>query len=222
MRDTFTVEASRELAKSLWREGKYEEAREVLAPVVNLPDVPRSLAIATSCVLSVVEQAAGRPRRAIEVLRSSERLVRAIPDKVLLGQWLNTMGINHRLIRQHDPALDYLLQAVDAHAEGRAFEYAAMSRGNIGNLFIDMSEPDIALGYADEALRGCELPENVAATLEIKARALLMKGRLDEAEDCALESVRLLEACDRPALLAESQRTLGAIRFAAVAGRVRG
>ena len=213
------MEATRELAKSLWREGKFDEASAVLAPVVNLPEVPRALAVATSCVLSVVEQCAGRPRRAIEVLRASERLVKAIPDKVLLGQWLNTMGVNLRLVRDYDGAYGHLSAAARAHTEGRAFEYAAQSRGNIGNLFIDTSQPGLALAYLDAAIRSCATPEVVAQFMESKARALLMEGRLDAAEACVLESLRLLEGLDRPALTAESLKTLGAVRWAQMTGQ---
>jgi tetratricopeptide (TPR) repeat protein len=215
MLDTFTIEARRDLAKALWREGKFAEARDALSPVSRLEGVPRALSIATSCILSVIEQSSGRPRAAIAVLRTSEGLVKATGDHVLLGQWLNTMGINHRLIRRHDDALNFLTEAVDAHESGRAFDYAAQSRANIGNIFLDLGQSDAAHSFLDEALRRCEAPEVIAQVLESKSRALLIDGRLDEAEGCAMESVRLLEAADRPALLDESLKTLGAVRYAA-------
>jgi tetratricopeptide (TPR) repeat protein len=220
MRDTFKVEASRELAKSLWREGKFDEAREVLSPVIALPGVPRDLVIATTCVLSIVEQCGGRPRKAIEILRVAEGLVVATRDAILRGQWLNTMGINLKLVRDHDSALTHLTAAVESHELGKAFDYAAQSRANIGNLFIDLEKPDIAHNYLDAVLCRCETPEIIAQALESKARALLMEGRHDEAEKCALRSVALLEeAGDKPALLDLSYRTLGKVRFVRVHGR---
>jgi tetratricopeptide (TPR) repeat protein len=215
MRNTFKIEASRELAKSLWREGKFDEAREVLAPVARLVGVPRDLTIATSCVLSIIEQCSGRPRAAIAVLRASEGLVRATTDMVLLGQWLNTMGINHRLVRSYEPAFSYLIEAVEAHERGGAVEYAAQSRANIGNLFLDLGQTDAALSYLEEALRRCETPEAVGQVLESKARALMLEGKADKAEGCARTAVAVLNGAGVTGpLIDAAYRTLGVVTFA--------
>lgn len=217
---SFEVEASIELSKSLWREGKFADATRVLLPVVSEARHARSIA-GLHLMLSILQRHAGSPFSAKRTLAAAERWVRECRDDVLSGKLANAYGLACQQIREYDSAFDHLRRAVSFHERGGARLYAAESRGNIGALLIAMDAPAEALPHLDRAIREC-VPAAAAQFLESKARALLALRRYDEARSAAHESISLLRReTNARALLDVTLRTLGLIDYEEAAGDLR-
>jgi tetratricopeptide (TPR) repeat protein len=226
--DARKVAASQtDLGVCYWREGAFEEARVVLRAALEglaREDAEqRALALTR---LAIVELSAGCNRAAVEVLAEAAPHVEASGSDIIKGNFhaeranafvaLADAGDAEMLDRalvEHTAASFHLEQA--GHTR-----YLANNENNLAILFNRAGRQEEArehLARARKLHASLKDAVIVAQCDETLARVLVAEGLYDEAERVALSAVRVFEAGDRQALLAEALTTLGVAR--ARAGR---
>lgn len=214
------AEAQSDLALCYWREGAFNEARDILREVItDLGDNENDLRATALIRRAVVEKTAGRYSEALSLYKEASPVVEAANDHALkgsfhmgLGTLLNCLGVAEEQTQYVDQAL------IEFAAAGFHFEQLGHAQqcgrveNNLGFLYV-------SIGRFPEAHRHINRARVIFVSLgdqgltaqvdDTRARAFLAEGRLLEAERYARTAVKTLDKGDECSLLVEALTTHG-------------
>lgn len=199
------------LADSLFREGRFDDARDVLRDEINAGEGAAILEAAL--LLAKVEHAAKRPRAALRVLSDYQPHFDAAGDR--LRAWFHmTRAATYHLAADSDPTyidrafLDYE-QGIDFQKKSGETAEAGCAENNLALLLARFGRFDDAHEHFRRARSlFAGLPVKLAEVDETTARVLILEGKFYEAEGYALEAVSVFRRYDERRLLNEARRTL--------------
>lgn len=214
------AEAQSDLALCYWREGAFNEARDILRKVISELGNRENVIKATALVrLAIVEKSAARYTEAFHLYQEAAPLVQATSDPAIIGSFhmgfgtlLNRIGLAENRFEHMDLAL-IQFTAASVH-----FEQAGHTRqrgrveNNLGYLYTTIGRFPEAHQHINRA-RAIFLSlgdqGHVAQVDDTRARALLAEGRYRQAERYARAAVRTLDRGDECSLLVEALTTHG-------------
>ena len=214
------AEALTDLAYCYWREGAFDEARDVLRDALSRlterDSYQRGVAIVRS---AIVEKEATRYNDALHILTENAALFEAVSSDALKGKFHSELGSVLIVLSEIESREDYRDRAlVELAAASHYFEraghnrYRACVENNLGFLFSQIgnyAEAHEHLNRARRLLVDLKDHVHVAQVDETRARALLAEGRSAEAERVARKAVEVLEKSGHSHLLAEALTTHG-------------
>ncbi len=214
------AEVRSELALCYWREGAFNEARDILVQVIDeVRDVDNELLAKSLLRRAIVEKTAGRYVAAFDIYREAARVIEREAGHAHRGELHNGLGTLLNCLGHAEGREDYIDRSlVEFAAASFHFEHAGHKRYqacvdiNLGFLYFTLgrfAEAHKNLDRARDLL--VEIDDNVhlAQVNDTRARTLLAEGRLREAERFARSAVQTLEKGDEQALLAEALTTHG-------------
>lgn len=217
------AEARTDLALCYWREGAFDEARLILAEVLNqLDDGNNDLKGLVLVRSGIVEEAARRLNDALRIYTSAAATLEESEDHALSGKFHNGLALVLRDLATAEGRNDCVDQALIEYAAASFhFEQAGHTRyqasveNNLGFLYFTLGRFSDAHEHLDHA-RSLFLQINdqvhLAQVNDTRARTLLAEGKLREAEKFAQSAVRTLEKGGEQALLAEALTTYGIVQ----------
>ena len=216
------AEARSDLALCYWREGAFDEARDLLRQVMEELEESHVEARATAMIRSaIVEKTAARYTEALSIYQAAAPLVDAIDDDALKGAFHNGYATLLNICGLTDPQHDRVDQAlIEFAAASYHFERAGNQRfrarveNNLGYLFHTIgkfADAHTHLDRARELFRKLGDHGSLAAVEETRARTFLAEGRPKEAERAANQAVQSYERGGEQALLAEALNTHGIV-----------
>jgi DNA-binding NtrC family response regulator len=214
------AEAETDLAYCYWREGGFEEARDILHDVRgrlgNTQGEIKALALLRS---AIVELSANRNNDALRLLTDAAPLIEASSNYALKGKLHMNLACVLDNLSNDEQRQDYRDRALVECAAASFYleqaghtRYRARNENNLGFLYFKAARFIEAHEHLDRARRlFVSLKDSgvVAQVDETRARAMLAQGRSVEAERVARLSVRTLEKGDERFALAESLATHG-------------
>jgi tetratricopeptide (TPR) repeat protein len=213
------LEGQTELANCYWREGGYDEARDILTGVIDQLSIDSELKAKAVLRLAIVERAANRFHDALRILTDYASLFEKINNHTVKGGYYNGLGLVFKNLAASEKREDYLDRAfVEYAAASVNFEqaghtpYCALVENNLGCLFFKagrFKEAHEHLNRARHLFSTLKDKGSIAQVDDTRARALIAEGRNSEAEDAARAAVRVLEQGGRQSLLAEALTTHG-------------
>ncbi len=214
------AEAETDLAYCYWREGGFEEARDILQDalgrIANTEGELKANALVRS---AIVELSANRNNDALRLSNDAATLIEASSSHALKGKYHSNLGIILKNLSEGEQREDYRDRALIEFAaaifhleQAGHIRYRARTENNLGSLYLKAARFIEAHEHLDRARRlFISLKDSgvVAQVDETRSRALLAQGRNTEAERIARLSVRTLEKGDERFALAESLATHG-------------
>jgi CheY-like chemotaxis protein len=212
------AEAFADLGICYWREGAFDEARINLeSALANLtvhnPELKAVIAIRTG----LVEIAAHRLSDALRIFNECAPIVESLTDDAVKGTFHNLFAVLLRRIARLENRDDFLDRALIEYAAAAFhFEQAGHIRFqgcvdiNLGFLFFTLGRFPEAHQHLDRArdlFIAISDSVHLAQVNDTRARALLVEGRLTEAEQFSRSAKKTLEKGDERALLAEALTT---------------
>jgi CheY-like chemotaxis protein len=214
------AEAQTDLALCYWREGSFNEARDVLAEVLSR--IKNSASELNAVVLmraGMVEITAHRLSEALRFYYQAADLLETSQDHALKGRFHNHFAVLFNNLGTAEHREDYIDRALIEYAAASFhFEQAGHKRYqacvdiNLGFLYFTLGRFSEAHSHLDRArslFLTIEDSVHLAQVDDTRARTLLAEGRLHEAERFARAAVSTLEKGDEQALLAEALTTHG-------------
>jgi tetratricopeptide (TPR) repeat protein len=225
-------EARTELAYCYWRQGSFDEARDILREVVErLADSAGEVKLVAVIRSAIVERTSGRYHDALRIHTQHAHLfegegVRA----VLKGKFHNEYAVVSGVIGTSESREDLTDNALVEYAAASYYfeqaghlRYCACAENNLAMLYLTLGRHREAHEHLDRArplLLGLKDEAHVAQVDETRTKVLLAEGRAGEAEKVASAAVRALEKGDEQAILAEALTTHG-VALARTGHRVR-
>jgi CheY-like chemotaxis protein/Tfp pilus assembly protein PilF len=214
------AEVRSELALCYWREGAFNEARDILVHVIEeVRDSDTELLAKALLRRAIVEKTAGRYVKAFEIYREAADVIEREGSHGPRGELHNGLGTLLNCLGHAEGREDYIDRSlVEFAAASFHFEqaghtrYQACGENNLGFLFFTLDRYSEAHKHLDRARRlFIELDDDMhlAQVNDTRARTLLAEGRIREAERFARSAVNTLEKGDEQALLAEALTTQG-------------
>src|SRR5437763_4721972 len=214
------AEAQSDLALCYWREGAFNEARDILREVItDLGDNENDLRATALIRRAVVEKTAARYSEALSVYKEASPLVAATSDHALKGSFhmgfgtlLNCLGIAEEQTEYIDQAL------IEFAAAGFHFEQLGHAQqcgrveNNLGFLYLTIGKFPEAHTHINRARTIFVSLSDQGLTAQVddtRARAFLAEGRFLEAERYARMAVKSLDKGDECSLLVEALTTHG-------------
>jgi CheY-like chemotaxis protein/tetratricopeptide (TPR) repeat protein len=215
-----TAEARIELGYCYWREGAFNEARDLLRDSLTyLTDKDAGLKATGLLRLAVVEHASFRLNDALHLLTDAAPLFEACDNCTLKGRFHAEYGTVLKNLGAVERRGDYVDRAlIEFAAASYHFEqaghrrYQACVENNLGMLFCTAGRYEEAHEHLDRAqalLTSMRDVVHLAQTDETRARVLLAQGRCAEAERLVRGAAEQLERGGEQALLAEALTTQG-------------
>jgi CheY-like chemotaxis protein/tetratricopeptide (TPR) repeat protein len=216
------AEAQTELAVCYWREGAFNEARDLLKAVLDrLPDKAGELKAITLSRLAMVEGSAKRFNDALRIDTEAAPLFEKSTNDVLKGKFHNGFGFVLRNLGASEQREDYIDRAlIEYEAASYYFEqarntrYQACVENNLGFLFGTIKKFREAHEHLDRAqalFTQLKDKAHIAQVDDARAGVLLAEGRIAEAEKIARCAVNTLEMGGEQSLYAEALTTHGII-----------
>jgi tetratricopeptide (TPR) repeat protein/CheY-like chemotaxis protein len=217
------AEARTDLALCYWREGAFDEARLILAEVLNeIDDGNNELKGLVLVRAGIVEEAACRLNDALRIYTSAAATLDESKDHALSGKFHNGLALVLRDLATAQGRNDCVDQALIEYAAASFhFEQAGHTRyqasveNNLGFLYFTLGRFSDAHEHLDRARNlFIQIGDQVhlAQVNDTRARTLLAEDKLREAEKFAQSAVKTLEKGDEQALLAEALTTSGTIQ----------
>jgi CheY-like chemotaxis protein len=214
------AEVRSELALCYWREGAFNEARDILVQVIEeVRDSDTELLAKALLRRAIVEKTAGRYVKAFEIYREAADVIEQEHGHGSRGELHNGLGTLLNCLGHAEGREDYIDRSlVEFAAASFHFEQAGHRRYqacvdiNLGFLFFTLGRYSEAHKHLDRARNVLvEIDDNVhlAQVNDTRARTLLAEGRVRDAERFARSAVQTLEKGDEQALLAEALTTQG-------------
>ncbi|HEX7313254.1 MAG TPA: hypothetical protein VF297_05010 [Pyrinomonadaceae bacterium] len=209
-------ETWRQVALSLWRESRHEDARLLLEDCLKRADeISTERIVALSNTLAVVQWSEGEHEKGLRLLLAVEPLLDSVSLE-LRGKTYNNRAILRVELQQYVLASEDYNRALKYYRKTEASRAAHEVLNNIATLYVFTDEPLKAYPYLDSLLSECDDMLIVAQAEDTRALALLAEARYREAYDAALHSLILLKQFpeeEKP--LQNSLRTMGeiSIRF---------
>ena len=214
------AEAQMELGHCYWREGAFNEARDLLKEALSqLPDKAGDLKAVTVSRLATVEKVTNHLSDALHLLIEAAPLVAASSNHTIKGRFHNEYGTvlenlaraEHRNDHIDHALIEYAAASVHFEQAGHA-RYQAYVENNLGFLFGTINKFAEAHEHLDRAqalFTSMKDKAHIAQVDDTRARVLLAEGRVVEAEKFARIAVQTLEEDDQQALFAEALSTHG-------------
>jgi CheY-like chemotaxis protein len=214
------AEARTDLALCYWREGSFNEARDLLTDVLrHTSDSETELKAIVLMRAGMVEITAHRLSEALRLYYQASALLEKSLDHALKGRFHNHFAVLFNNLGTAEHRDDYIDRALIEYAAASFhFEKAGHRRYqacvdiNLGYLFFTLGKHSEAHKHLDRARSlFIEIDDSVhlAQVNDTRARTLLAEGRIREAERFARSAVQTLEKGDEQALLAEALTTQG-------------
>jgi CheY-like chemotaxis protein len=215
-----TAEAQMELGHCYWREGAFNEARDLLKEVLNqLPDEAGDLKATTLSRLAIVEKVSNRLNDALRLYMEAASLFEASSNYTLKGKFHNEYAQVLRKLGAVERRDDYIDRAlIEYAAASYHFEQAGHTRyqayveNNLGFLFGTIrkfAEAHEHLDRAQALFTSLKDRVHIAQVDDTRAKVFIEQGRISEAEKFARSAVRTLKEDDQQALFAEALTTQG-------------
>jgi tetratricopeptide (TPR) repeat protein len=186
-------ETWRQVALSLWRESRHEDARLLLEDCLKRgEEISTERIVALSNTLAVVQWSEGDHEKALRLLLAAEPLLDSVSVK-LQGRAYNNRAILRAELKQYDPAFQDYNLALECHRMAGETAAAHEVENNIATLYVFTGEPSKAHPYLEHLLSECEDNLIVAQAEDTRALALLAEARYREAYDASLHSLNLLK-----------------------------
>jgi tetratricopeptide (TPR) repeat protein len=211
------LEAQTELAYCYWREGAYDEARDILQEVIDRLTADNELKAKATLRSAIVERAATRFSDALCILMKYAPLFERIKSHTIKGGYHNELAIVLRNLGTFENREDYTDRAfVEYAAASYHFEqaghrtYCANVENNLGFLHFKAQRLTEAHEHLDRARRllvSLKDSGTLAQVDETRARVFLAQKQNVEAERAARVAVKTLEKGGRQSLLAEALTT---------------
>lgn len=214
------AEAQSDLALCYWREGAFNEARDILREAItDLGNAENDLRATTLIRRAVVEKTAARYGEALSVYKEASLLVETSSDHALKGSFhmgfgtlLNCMAVAEDHAQYIDQAL-IEFAAASFHFEQLGHrQQCGRVENNLGFLYQSIGRFPEAHEHITRARRIFVLLGDQGLTAQVddtRARALLGEGRFLEAERYARMAVKSLDKGDECSLLVEALTTHG-------------
>jgi CheY-like chemotaxis protein len=214
------AEARMELGHCYWREGAFDEARDLMREALyHLTDEDGDLKAVTLSRLATVEEVTHRLTDALHLLTEAAPLFEASENHNLKGRFHNEYGTVLKNLGAVERRGDYVDRAlIEFAAASYHFEqaghrrYQACVENNLGMLFCTAGRYREAHEHLDRAqalLTSLRDVVHLAQSDETRARVLLAEGKLAEAERLVRGAAEVLERGGEQALLAEALTTQG-------------
>jgi tetratricopeptide (TPR) repeat protein len=213
------LEARTELAYCYWREGGYDEARDILTGVIEQLTADSELKAKAVLRSAMVEISAGRYSDALRILTDSAPLFEKVSNHTVRGSYHNNLGVVLKNLAESERREDYIDRAfIEYEAAAYHFEraghlpYRALVANNLGFLLFKahrFRESHEQLERARRIFSSLKDRGTAAQVDDTRARVLLAEGRDDKAEKVARAAVHALERGGRQSLLAEALTTHG-------------
>jgi Response regulator containing CheY-like receiver, AAA-type ATPase, and DNA-binding domains len=214
------AEAQTELAVCYWREGAYNEARdmmkEALSHLANDADPVRAIILSR---LATVERTAKRYNDAFRFLTQAMPLIEKSNNHTLKGKFYNQLALVLRNLGTAEHREDYIDRAlIEYAAASYHFEQAGHTRyqacveNNLGFLFGTIKKFTEAHEHLDRAqalFTRLRDKVHLAQVDDARARILIEEGKIAEAEKLSRSAVQILETGGQQSLLAEALTTHG-------------
>lgn len=215
-----TAEAQMELGHCYWREGAFNEARDLLKEALSrLLDEASDLKAITLSRLATVERVSNRLNDALHILIEAAPLFEASSNHTLKGKFHNEYGTVLKELGKAENRADYIDRALIEYAaashhfeQSRHTRYQGYVENNLGFLFGTLhkfAEAHERLDRAQALFTSLKDRAHIAQVDDTRAKVLLEAGRISEAEKFARSAVRTLEEDDQQALFAEALTTHG-------------
>lgn len=223
LRDTLkAAEAQMELGHCYWREGAFDEARDLLKEVLGrLPDEACDLKAVTLSRLATVEKVSNRFSDALHLFMEASPLFEASSNHTIKGRFHNEFGTVLENLARAEHRDDYIDRAlIEYAAASYHFEQAGHSRfqayveNNLGFLFGTIrrfTEAHERLDHAQALFTSLKDKAHLAQVDDTRARMLLEEDRVSEAEKFSRSAVHTLGDDDQQALFAEALTTHGIV-----------
>jgi CheY-like chemotaxis protein len=214
------AEAQMELGYCYWREGAFNEARDILRETLRrLADSHSEIKAIALLRLALVEKVSHRLNDALHLHMEAAPLFESSSNHTLKGRFHNEYGTVLKNLGAAERRNDYIDRALIEYAAScYHFEQAGHTRyhacveNNLGMLFSTAGKFIEAHEHLDRAQAlFTQLKDRVhiAQVDETRAKVLLKEGRLVEAEKIARSAVHTLETGGEQSLYAEALTTHG-------------
>jgi tetratricopeptide (TPR) repeat protein len=213
------AEAQTELACCYWREGAFDEARDVLNDVLARLTTDSELKAKAVLRSAIVEWSALNHSDSLRILTDAAPLFEKINSHTVKGGYHNALAGVLEDIGTKEQREDYLDRAfIEYAAAGFHFEqaghktYRANVENNLGFLYFKVgkfTEAHEHLEYARRLLLNLKDYGGVAQVDETRARVFLAEGHNAEAEKAARAAVSALIRGGQQGLLTEALTTHG-------------
>lgn len=214
------AESQMELGHCYWREGAFNEARDLLKEALSLlPDEVGDVKAITLSRLATVERVSNRLNDALHVLMEAAPLFEASSNSTLKGRFHNEYGTVLKELGNAEQRTDYIDRALIEYAaasyhfeQARHTRYQGYVENNLGFLYGKLhkfAEAHERLDRAQALFTSLKDRAHIAQVDDTRAKVLLEEGRITEAEKFARSAVRTLEEDDQQALFAEALTTHG-------------
>lgn len=214
------AEAQMELGHCYWREGAFNEARDLLKEALSkISDKSTELKAVTLSRLATVEKVSNRLNDSLRFLIEATPFFEGSGNHTLKGRFHNEYAQVLRKLGESEDRSDYIDRAlIEYAAASYHFEraghtrYQAYVENNLGFLYGTIKkfkEAHERLDRAQALFTSLKDKAHIAQVDDTRARVLLAEGRVAEAEKFARAAVLALDAGDQQALLAEALTTHG-------------
>lgn len=222
-----SAEAQMELGHCYWREGGFNEARDLLKEALSrlkealsrLPDEAKDIRAVTLSRLATVEKVTNRLSDALRLLEEAAPLLEASGNHTLKGRFHNEYAQVLRKLGAAELRDDYTDRAlIEYAAASYHFEEAGHRRyqgyveNNLGYLFgtiKNFTEAHKHLDRAQALFTSLKDRVHIAQVDDTRAKVLLWEGQVTKAEKLARVASKALEASDQRSLFAEALTTYG-------------
>jgi tetratricopeptide (TPR) repeat protein len=211
------LEAQTELAYCYWREGGYDEARDILKGVIDRLTTDSELKAKAVLRLAIVEGTANRYHDALRILTDYAPLFEKINNHTVKGGYYTGLGLFLKNLAASERREDYLDRAfIEYAAASYHFEqaghviYLANVENNLGFLYYKAGKFADAHEHLERARRLLVSRKDngtLAQVDETRARVFLAQKQNLKAEHAARAAVTGLEQGGRQSLLAEALTT---------------
>ncbi|HEY0545683.1 MAG TPA: helix-turn-helix domain-containing protein [Pyrinomonadaceae bacterium] len=211
------LEAQTELAYCYWREGAYDEARDILKGVIDQLTTDSELKAKAVLRIAIVEGTANRYHDALRILTDYAPLFEKINNHTVKGGYYTALGLFLKNLAASEHRADYLDRAfIEYAAASYHFEqaghviYLANVENNLGFLYYKAGKFAEAHEHLERARRLLVSRKDngtLAQVDETRARVFLAQRQNLKAEHAARAAVTILEKGGRQSLLAEALTT---------------
>lgn len=211
------LEAQTELAYCYWREGGYDEARDILKGVIDGLTADSELKAKAVLRSGIIECSSNRYYSALYILTDAAPLFEKINHHTIKGGYHNELGLILKNLAASEHRADYLDRAfIEYAAASFHFEqaghvvYLANVENNLGFLYYKAGKFVEAHEHLERARRVLVSRKDngtLAQVDETRARVFLAQKQNLKAEHAARAAVTILEQGGRQSLLAEALTT---------------
>ncbi|MGB9180654.1 MAG: helix-turn-helix domain-containing protein [Pyrinomonadaceae bacterium] len=213
------AEAQIEIAYCYWREGRFDEARDILNDALAHLSADNGLKAKAILRIAIVERGAKQLNDALRILLDNAPLFEKIENQTIKGGYHVTLANVLENLWASERRSDYIDRAfIEYAAAGYHFEqaghkpYLAHVENNLGFLYFKVrkyKEAHFHLNCARSLLLNLKNYGFVAQVDETRARLFLAERRYVEAERAARSAVNLLDKGGQQGLLYDALITHG-------------